>query len=211
MSSTLYVNSTSARQDFSRFLHSVIDSQVVTVQTSGHVVALVDANVLREHLSSVVTANAQVYEEDGAIAIVLPGRPFAVETSSLAESLDEMVDVLREYTSDWQDRLRSAPNHSGNWALVQLVELSSDEELIQWLTAAPAGALLTKKSSDWRLNTRHRTGSTTRSSARRSSGPWSRTPKANRSPTTRRTSCRSTLGRSFEPRSPTRSTGPLKV
>ena len=79
----------------------------------------------------------QVFEEDGGIAIVSPGRPFAVETSSLAESLEEMIDVLREYAADWQARLHTDPAHRDSWGLVQLIELSSDGELTRWLTAEP--------------------------------------------------------------------------
>ena len=66
-----------------------------------------------------VPANAHVIEEDGAIASVLPGRPFAVEGSSLTESLEGMIDVLREYAADWHARLHSAPNHLDKWVLVR--------------------------------------------------------------------------------------------
>lgn len=137
MSPARYTNGSSARKDFSRFLHSALDAQVVTVKTSDHTVALVDAEVFRDHLARTVQANAMTFVEDGGIAVVLPGRPFAVETGSLSESLEEMIDVLREYASDWQDRLHSAPNHRDSWGLVQLIEPSSDEELTTWLTAAP--------------------------------------------------------------------------
>jgi hypothetical protein len=48
-----------------------------------------------------------------------------------------MVEALREYAQDWQDRLLNAPNHRENWGLVQLVELSTDEELRTWLNGVP--------------------------------------------------------------------------
>jgi hypothetical protein len=48
-----------------------------------------------------------------------------------------MAGALREYAEDWQDRLLHAPNHRDNWALVQLITLSSDEQLREWLTGSP--------------------------------------------------------------------------
>ena len=42
--------------------------------------------------------------------------------------------VLREYSEDWSERLLHAPNHSANWGLVQFVDLSTDTQLMDWLT-----------------------------------------------------------------------------
>lgn len=47
-----------------------------------------------------------------------------------------MIDALREYADDWQDRLLDAPNHREHWGLVQLVSLSNDEQLRDWLIGA---------------------------------------------------------------------------
>lgn len=44
-----------------------------------------------------------------------------------------MVDALREYAEDWQDRLLDAPDHGENWGLVQLISLSDDDQLREWL------------------------------------------------------------------------------
>jgi hypothetical protein len=44
-----------------------------------------------------------------------------------------MVAALREYAEDWADHLRHASNHEKNWGLVQIIDLSSDEELRDWL------------------------------------------------------------------------------
>ena len=43
---------------------------------------------------------------------------------------------LREYAQDWQDRLLDTPNHRDNWGLVQLIGLSDDEQLREWLVGA---------------------------------------------------------------------------
>ena len=44
-----------------------------------------------------------------------------------------MIVALREYAADWIARLRNAPNHAGNWLLVQMVQLSTDESLVDWV------------------------------------------------------------------------------
>ncbi|MCW2642256.1 MAG: hypothetical protein JWP76_4562 [Dactylosporangium sp.] len=49
------------------------------------------------------------------------------------EAIDDLIDALREYAEDWQDRLLDAPNHGNNWGLVQLISLSDDEQLRDWL------------------------------------------------------------------------------
>ncbi|MEA9983999.1 MULTISPECIES: hypothetical protein [Subtercola] len=41
-----------------------------------------------------------------------------------------MVELLREYVEDWQDHLVAAPNHAGNWGLVQLIVLSTDDQAL---------------------------------------------------------------------------------
>jgi hypothetical protein len=47
--------------------------------------------------------------------------------------IDETVDALREYAADWQGRLLDAPGHRDLWGLVQLISLSDDSHLRDWL------------------------------------------------------------------------------
>jgi hypothetical protein len=47
-----------------------------------------------------------------------------------------VIAALREYAADWQERLVKAPNHQGNWGLVQLVVLSDDNQLRDWLVSS---------------------------------------------------------------------------
>jgi hypothetical protein len=47
-----------------------------------------------------------------------------------------MITALREYADDWQERLLDAPNHRDNWALVQLIGLSNDDQLRDWLVGS---------------------------------------------------------------------------
>lgn len=85
-----------------------------------------------------VVANVQVVHEDGAWAVFMPGQPFAAEVMELAEALADFVDGLRDYAEDWEGHLHTAPNHRENWALVQLIDLSTDEQLTAWLTGSAA-------------------------------------------------------------------------
>lgn len=83
------------------------------------------------------SSRAEVTAEGGGWSILLPGMGIAADGATLTEANQEMVDALREYASDWIDHLGAAPNHADNWWLVQLVVLSTDEELLERLTAGP--------------------------------------------------------------------------
>ena len=84
-------------------------------------------------LVTVRPARAEVVAEAGGWSVLLPGLPIAADGETFDEALDEMVAALREYSQDWADHLRHASNHQQNWGLVQIIDLSSDEELHDWL------------------------------------------------------------------------------
>ncbi|MEU2030588.1 hypothetical protein [Nocardia amamiensis] len=63
----------------------------------------------------------------------MPGLPVAADGATFDKAVDEMILALREYADDWQSRLRAAPNHRENWGLVQLIGLSNDAQLRDWL------------------------------------------------------------------------------
>jgi hypothetical protein len=69
--------------------------------------------------------------------VFLPGVPVAADASTFDDAIEEMILALREYAEDWQERLLDAPNHRNNWALVQVVELSDDTQLRDWLVGSP--------------------------------------------------------------------------
>lgn len=78
---------------------------------------------------------AQIVRECGGWSVFIPGWPVAADGRTFDEAIEEMIQALREYAQDWQDRLSDAPNHLGNRGLVQLVGLSDDDQLREWLTA----------------------------------------------------------------------------
>lgn len=100
--------------------------------------AVVNGESLRLYLAQTIVPNVQVVNEDDAWVVLMPGKPFAAEATKLEDALADFVEGLREYAEDWDDHLHMAPNHRKNWAFVQLVELSTDEQLIAWLTGSEA-------------------------------------------------------------------------
>jgi len=97
---------------------------------------VVDAARLRHFLATAVPSRAMVVAEDGGWSVFIPGLPIAANGSTFDEAIDEMVEALREYADDWQDRL-DAPNHRDNWGMVQLISLSDDDQLRDWLAGSP--------------------------------------------------------------------------
>ena len=94
--------------------------------------AVVDAVRLR-HVLAGLSRRAEVVAEAGGWSVFIPGTPVAADGATLDEAITETVDALREYAADWVDHLSRVPNHAENWGLVQLVVLSTDEEIADWL------------------------------------------------------------------------------
>jgi predicted RNase H-like HicB family nuclease len=80
---------------------------------------------------------AQAVPEAGGWSVFIPGLPVAADGPTFETAIDEMVQALREYAEDWQDRLLDAPNHQDSWALVQLIGLSDNDQLRDWLAGQP--------------------------------------------------------------------------
>ncbi|MBJ7308405.1 MAG: prevent-host-death protein, partial [Acidimicrobiia bacterium] len=84
-------------------------------------------------LAALRPAGAVVTAEAGGWSAFLPGLPISGEGEDLDAAIDDLIDALRDYAADWNDRLHVAPNHQDNWAVAALVELSTDEQLRSWL------------------------------------------------------------------------------
>jgi predicted RNase H-like HicB family nuclease len=136
MSAVHYDSYTDARTHLKDLLDAAERGRVATVRRDARTTAFVDRERLRYFLSVVSPSRAQIVAEDGGWSIFIPGLPLAADGASFDEALDEMIVALREYAEDWQDRLLDAPNHAGNWGLVQLVSLSDDGQLRNWLVGS---------------------------------------------------------------------------
>ena len=127
---------TDSRSHLKDLLDAAERGRVATVRRDSRTTALVDRERLRYFLASVSPSHAQVVAEDGGWSVFIPGLPVAADGASFDEALDEMIVAMREYAEDWQERLLDAPNHANNWGLVQLVTLSDDQQLREWLVGS---------------------------------------------------------------------------
>lgn len=128
-----YDTVTDARAHFSALLDAAEQGVPATVRRDKRRAAVLDADRLLHFLLSVHPARAEVVAEAGGWSVLLPELPIAADGEAFDAALDEMVIALREYAEDWADHLRHAPNHEQNWGLVQIIDLSSDEQLRDWL------------------------------------------------------------------------------
>ncbi|NJC21034.1 putative RNase H-like HicB family nuclease [Arthrobacter pigmenti] len=122
-----------ARKSFKSILDASDRGGLSIVQRGDSSASVVNTALLKAFLMKNTPANVQVVNEDGAWAMFIPGLPLAAEGSTVDEATHDLIDALREYAEDWEDHLRLAPNHKDNWALVQIVDSSTDGELAAWL------------------------------------------------------------------------------
>ncbi|WP_182885576.1 prevent-host-death protein [Microbispora sp. H10885] len=128
-----FASYTEARAKLKELLDAAERGRSATVRRDDRTAAVVDGERLRYFLARICPSNVQVVAEDGGWSAFIPGLPVAADGSTFDEAIDEMIDALREYAEDWQDHLLDAPNHRDNWGLVQMICLSSDEQLREWL------------------------------------------------------------------------------
>ena len=136
MSGVHYDSYTDARAHLKDLLDAAETGRVATVRRDTSTSAVVDVKRLRHFLASVVPSRAQVVPEAGGWSVFIPGLPVAADGASFDEAITEMIDALREYAEDWQERLFNVPNHRDNWGWVQLISFSDDEQLRDWLVGA---------------------------------------------------------------------------
>lgn len=125
-----------ARRSFKTILDTSDRGGLSLVTRAGSSASVVNTDRLRAFLVRNTPAKVQVVNEDGAWAMFIPGLPLAAEGRTLEEATLDLIDALRDYAEDWEDHLRTAPNHEENWALVQIVDASTDEQLAEWLTGS---------------------------------------------------------------------------
>jgi predicted RNase H-like HicB family nuclease len=133
MTAVHYDSYTEARNNLKHLLDAAESGMVATVRRESATTAVLDAARLRYFLASVVPSRAQVIHEAGGWSAFIPGLPIAADGETFEEAITDMTSALREYAHDWQDHLHGAPNHRGNWGLVQLISLSDDDQLREWL------------------------------------------------------------------------------
>jgi hypothetical protein len=123
---------TQAREHIKDLLDAAVAGHHAGLRRDRQHFAVVEADRLRQSLAG-PARQAQVVAEADGWSIFIPGTPIAADGNSFEQALAETVEALREYAVDWTDHLSTVANHVSNWGLVQLVELSSDEEFADWL------------------------------------------------------------------------------
>lgn len=136
VSAVHYESYTEARAHLKDLLDAADRGQVATVRRDAVTTAVVDVARLRHFLASLIPSRAEVVAEGPGWSVFIPGLPIAADGETFDVAIMEMVDALREYAEDWQERLLDAPNHRENWGLVQLISLSDDNQLRDWLVGA---------------------------------------------------------------------------
>ena len=133
MTAVHYDSYSDARAHFKDLLDAAQRGRVATIRRESSSAAVLDVTRLQHFLATVIPSRAQVVPETGGWSVFIPGLPIAADGATFDEAIDEMTQALREYAEDWQDRLLDAPNHRDNWGMVQLISISSDSELRDWL------------------------------------------------------------------------------
>lgn len=136
MAAVHYHSYTEARAHLKDLLDAAERGRVATVSRDWARTALVDVVRFRHFLAALVPSRAEVVGEAGGWSVFIPGLPVAADGVTFDEAIDEMIDALREYADDWQDHLLDAPDHRENWGIVQLVCLSDDDQLREWLVGS---------------------------------------------------------------------------
>lgn len=129
-----YPTFTDARTHLKDVLDSNARGITVTVGRDEQVSAVVPANRLRDYFFRTIAPRVRVLAENDRVVALMEGRPFVSEGSDVDDALADLTLTLREYAEDWEMRLQHAPNHAQHWALVQLIKLSTDDELSEWFT-----------------------------------------------------------------------------
>ena len=138
MTARHFTSYTQARQQFRAVLDAASSGFVTTIDRDDERFLVVSAEQQRRDLAALRPSRASVVAEGGGWAVILPGLPIHGDGETFDDALDDAVDALREYAEDWNARLRLAPNHAQNHVVVELVELSDDAQLRDWLVGGPA-------------------------------------------------------------------------
>lgn len=132
---------TDARTHLRSVLDAAREGLVTTVDRDHERFVVINAADLRRDLAELRPAKAVVAAEGGGWSAVMPGLPVHGDGDTFADAIDDLILALREYSEDWNARLYRVPNHRGNRAVVELVELSDDEQLRDWILGRTDGAV----------------------------------------------------------------------
>lgn len=135
-----FASFTSARENLRGVLDAAHEGVVTTVVRQNERFVVTTTASRRRELSRLMPSPAVVVAEGGGWAALLPGVPVHGDAETFDGAIDDLIVALREYAEDWNTRLLRAPNHQQHRSLVELVELSDDEQLRGWLLGTTTDA-----------------------------------------------------------------------
>lgn len=130
---THYESYTEARKHLKDLLDTASNGRVVVLERSGEQLSVIQSDVLRGLLVRSISVRPEMVHEDGAWAIFVPGMPIAAEAEDIDAAVDELIVAIGEYAEDWHARLRFAPNHQAHVAFVQFIDISTDQQIREWI------------------------------------------------------------------------------
>jgi len=133
MAARHFLSFTEARKNFRCVLDAAHEGVVTTVIRDKERFVVLTADARGAELRRLLPSQTVVVPEGGGWAAFLPGVPVHGDADTFDEAIDDLIDALRQYAEDWNERLHAAPNHAGHRSLVELVELSDDDQLREWL------------------------------------------------------------------------------
>jgi hypothetical protein len=128
-----FLSFTDARKNFRCVLDAAHEGVVTTVIRDKERFVVLTADARGGELRRLLPSQAVVVPEGGSWAAFIPGVPAHGDAGSFDAAIDDLIEALRDYAEDWNDRLHAAPNHAQHRSLVELVELSDDDQLRDWL------------------------------------------------------------------------------
>jgi predicted RNase H-like HicB family nuclease len=135
-----FASFTAARNNLRHVLDAAHEGLVTTLTRDNERFVVASADTRGAELRRLLRSHAVVSAEGGGWAAYLPRVPVHGDATTFDEAVHDLIDALREYAEDWNDRLHSAPNHLPHRSLVEMVELSDDLQLREWLLGDLAGA-----------------------------------------------------------------------
>lgn len=124
---------TEARKNLRCVFDAAHEGLVTTVVRDKERFVVLTADARGAELRRLLPSKAVVLCEGGGWAAFVPGVPVHGDAQSFDAALDDLVDALRDYAEDWNERLHATINHAQHRSLVELVELSDDDQLRGWL------------------------------------------------------------------------------
>lgn len=97
-------------------------------------IAVIRQDHLKKALQALCLLKPQVrFSADGQVSMWLDGLPVSGQGENFEVAGEDLINSLRDYAKTWVEDLRNYPNHKHRWDVVNLVLLSSDEEMRAFL------------------------------------------------------------------------------